>query len=453
MIDAPRELVFRAWKEPGHIGKWFGPVGFRITTEKMEFKPGGQWLFVMHGPDGTDFINKITYRNIAEPERLEYDQAGEDDWVKFRVVVTFEDKGGKTLITLNSIFDTAEMRRNVVENFGAIEGGHQCLARLSDHVAAMEGAFTLTRTFDAPRELVFRLWTEAEHLGKWFGPKGATTRPASLELKPGGMFHYYMKAPNGVEMWAKWIFREVVRPERIVFVQSFSDKDAGMGRNPFMPLWPLETLSTVDFAEQDGRTTVALTAVPINATAEERAAFEAAKGGMTIGWTSTLDQLAAYLPAAKEVHIERFFNAPPEAVFKAWTNAESLRKWYAPDGCATPFVEVDVRVGGMFRYCIATPTGYHCWCGGKYLEVVPNRRLVSTLYRTDEAGNMVEPAAVGMDPEWPREMVLSISFEPRDGGTLVTLRQTVSEVVAKRTGAHPSWLQMFDRLASELATM
>ncbi|WP_424951817.1 SRPBCC family protein [Deinococcus sp.] len=155
--------------------------------------------------------------------------------------------------------------------------------------------FTTSRTFDAPRDLVWRVWTEQAHLGRWMSPAGMTQLGSSLDLRPGGVFHYGLRTPDGLEMWGKWVFRRVVPPELLEFVQSFSDAAGGLGRNPMAADWPLETLSTVAFSEADGKTTVTLSSGPINASERERQMFAGAFGGMTQGWGGTFDKLEAYL--------------------------------------------------------------------------------------------------------------------------------------------------------------
>jgi uncharacterized protein YndB with AHSA1/START domain len=155
--------------------------------------------------------------------------------------------------------------------------------------------FVITRTFDAPRDLVFRAWTEREHLMRWWGPKGFTMRAGKIDLRPGGVFHYGMRAPDGSDMWGKWIFRDVVKPERLVFIVSFSDEQGGQTRHPMAPDWPLETLSTVTFAEQDGKTAVTIRWAPHAASEAERKTFAAGRDSMQQGWTGTFDQFAAYL--------------------------------------------------------------------------------------------------------------------------------------------------------------
>ena len=155
--------------------------------------------------------------------------------------------------------------------------------------------FILTRTFDAPRDLVFDAWTKAEHLKRWFGPKGVTIPECSLDLRPGGVFHYCMQMPDGSRMWGKWIFREITRPEWLVCVVSFSDEAGGETRHPFAADWPMHTLSTVTFAEQGGKTVVTVAWRPLDATEAERRAFAAGRSGMQQGWGGTMDQLTAYL--------------------------------------------------------------------------------------------------------------------------------------------------------------
>jgi uncharacterized protein YndB with AHSA1/START domain len=113
-----------------------------------------------------------------------------------------------------------------------------------------KGEFLMTRTFDAPCDLVFKSWTERERLMHWWGPKGFTMRACNIDLRSGGVFHYGMQAPDGGVMWGKWIFREIVRPERLIFVVSFSDEAGGETRHPWAPDWPLKTLSTLSFSEQ-----------------------------------------------------------------------------------------------------------------------------------------------------------------------------------------------------------
>ena len=155
--------------------------------------------------------------------------------------------------------------------------------------------FVISRTFHAPRELVFDVWTQVEHMKKWFGPKDLPAATGTIDLRPGGMYHYCMTLPDGKKMWGKWVFREVKRPERLVLVSSFSDEAGGLTRHPLSPDWPLENLQTTTFSEKDGQTTVTLEWLPINASDKERQTFDGAHDSMNNGWGGTMDKLDAYL--------------------------------------------------------------------------------------------------------------------------------------------------------------
>lgn len=152
----------------------------------------------------------------------------------------------------------------------------------------------------------------------------------------------------------------------------------------------------------------------------------------------------------RDVVITRIFDVPPSLVFKAWTDCEQLTRWYAPKGCTITFRTIDLRPGGTFHSCIRSPDGHECWCKGVYREIIAPERLVYTLAIADEHGNLVGPEDVGMDSDWPKETVLTVTFKDLGGKTKLTLHQTVSEELAKRTGAHPSWVDMLERLAEEL---
>lgn len=151
-----------------------------------------------------------------------------------------------------------------------------------------------------------------------------------------------------------------------------------------------------------------------------------------------------------QVLITRIFDAPLELVFSAWTDPKRLLKWHAPHGCSIQYRSIDVREGGAFHSCIKIPSGEECWCRGVYLEVKRPERIVYTIALADENGKLKQPDAVGKDPDWPAETTVTVTFDDIGGKTRLTLRQNVSEAVAKRTGAHPSWLSMLDRLEGAL---
>ena len=161
--------------------------------------------------------------------------------------------------------------------------------------AAAKREFTLTRTFDAPRALVFQAWTQPEHLKRWWGVQGCAIGKCVVDLRPGGKFHYCMKMQNGMDLWGIFTYREIAPPERLVFTNSISDSEGNIARHPFSPKWPLEILQTLTLTEDAGKTTLNLYAIPINATEEELQAFEGGMVFMEKGFAATLEQLNAYL--------------------------------------------------------------------------------------------------------------------------------------------------------------
>jgi uncharacterized protein YndB with AHSA1/START domain len=140
VFDAPRALVFRAWTDPEHLPHWLGPKGFTNTTVSIDVRPGGMWRFIMHGPDGAAFPNRIVYDEIVPPERLVYTHDNDVDGVAnntFQVTVMFAEQGGQTTLTMRMLFPSAAARQRVVDEFHAIEGVHQTMDRLADYLAQM----------------------------------------------------------------------------------------------------------------------------------------------------------------------------------------------------------------------------------------------------------------------------------------------------------------------------
>ena len=162
-----------------------------------------------------------------------------------------------------------------------------------------ERELVITRVFEAPRELVWKAFTEPERLAHWWGPQGFTMLARTLDLRPGGVFHYSMRSPDGHVMWGRFVYRDIQAPERMVFVSCFSDEEGNVTRAPVSSTWPLLILNTVTLTESDGETTVILRGGPIDATEEERESFWNAQESVRQGFAGTFEQLAAYL--AEEV--------------------------------------------------------------------------------------------------------------------------------------------------------
>jgi len=222
VFDAPRELVFDAFLDPEHIGEWWGPAGFRITTQSMDVRPGGEWRFVMHGPDGTDYPNRIVYRRIDRPHLLvtvHVDKLGRDI---FETRAQFTEEGGKTRLEFLSTFPTKEARDLVVRHHNAIEGGTQNLARLTNYLEKATEAprsdveIVNRRTIDAPVATLFEAFRDPALLASWWGPNDFTNTFHEFDFRSGGHWRYTMHGPDGTDYHNESDVVEVVKNTRIL---------------------------------------------------------------------------------------------------------------------------------------------------------------------------------------------------------------------------------------------
>jgi len=290
LFDAPRELVFEAWTNLKHVPHWWGPKGFATTVHEMEVRPGGVWRLTMRGPDGRDYKNRIVFIEVAKPERLVYKHEPEpgSEPVSFQTTVTFVERESKTEVTVRMLFPSAQARDHVVKTYGAIDGLNQTLGRLAEHLEEMvrdanaewskERELVITRTFDAPRRLVFAAWSKPENLAHWWGPKGFTLPKCEVDFRPGGLFHFVMRGPDGKDYPFRGSYLEIVEPERIVFQGVIHDE-------PGHQVW-----TTVTFAEENGKT---------HLTVQQTYSFESdATRGAPDGWKQTLERLADFVAQA-----------------------------------------------------------------------------------------------------------------------------------------------------------
>lgn len=134
-IDAPRERVWEALTNSTQVDQWWGPNGFTTTTDEMDVRPGGEWRYLMIGPDGEGYPNLIVYDEVEEPERIAYTHGSPDDPEQFRVTISLDDVGQRgTELDMVMRFPTAADLDEAID-FGADEGAEQTLAKLADHLA------------------------------------------------------------------------------------------------------------------------------------------------------------------------------------------------------------------------------------------------------------------------------------------------------------------------------
>lgn len=155
--------------------------------------------------------------------------------------------------------------------------------------------FTLSESFPIAADRMFELWTQPDHLAKWFGPAGVRVVQHTMDLRPGGSYHFCLQGPVGDPLWGKWVFREITPPTRLVWLHSFSDEAGGVSKHPMSPTWPLEIVSTVEFQQLGDMTRVSLHWVTHNASDLEQQTFDDAHASLQMGWGGTMAQLQAYV--------------------------------------------------------------------------------------------------------------------------------------------------------------
>lgn len=315
LIRAPRERVWTAWTDPAQLGQWWGPRGFSVTTRLFEFRVGGHWAFTMHGPDPDprsrnpgrprDFPNHVVWTRIesggqpgdagtlAGPWRLEYRhvQADRVDSMLFRSAVTFEERGGDTLLTWEGDFGTHAVREQLIGDYRADEGCRETTARLAHHVEgpgldqtgdASGHRLSLARILPVRRELVWRAWTEPELLVRWFCPRPYRVDRCALDLRAGGRFHTHMVGPGEWESDNEGSYLEVVPGERLAFTDLLH---ADWTPSPAPGLSFTATIQLEDAGEGGTK----YTAIARHASADARA--QHLRMGFHEGWGVATDQL------------------------------------------------------------------------------------------------------------------------------------------------------------------
>lgn len=302
VYDAPVRAVWEAWTDPEQVAQWWGPRGFTLTTHSKDLKPGGSWSYTMHGPDGVDYPNNTQYLEVEPYSKLVYDHGGSDERpALFRVTVLFSEIQGKTRMEMSMTLpspEAAEETRKFIKKVG----GDATWDRLAEYLAkelAGKERFVIHRTFDAPLELMFEMWTDPRHFSRWLPPTGFEMEFIRSDIRPGGSAFYVMKGGN-VKMYGRARYLEIEKPSRVVYTQEFCDEKENISRHPMAPTWPQTMLTTVTFSpEGPDRTRVAVTWEPYGAiTQEELETFIKARGGMTQGWTGSFDKLEAYVATA-----------------------------------------------------------------------------------------------------------------------------------------------------------
>ena len=308
VFAAPRSMVWGAFADPWQVGQWWGPKGFRTTMTEMDLRPGGKWRLVMHGPDGTNYPNEVTFLEVVPMEKVVLELSGGKEGaetVRFQQTISFTDEDGGTRLTIRIAFPSAEERDRNVREYRSIEGGRQMFDRLEAHLQEKDkpagGAtheLSITRVFNAPRELVWQAWTDPAMAKQWSGPKVFPAFHVELGRKPGDRWRIGLRgmtpgSDTVAEIWQGGVLKEFVPPERLVYTYAWEDRSAvGLPADGA----PHDTTITVRLEERDGKTTMHFSQA-FFATASER-------DGHNGGWSSSFERLAELVEAEAEKGVQ-----------------------------------------------------------------------------------------------------------------------------------------------------
>ncbi len=322
----------------------------------------------------------------------------------------------------------------------------------------------IKREFNAQRTMVWQAWTDTRHLPYWWGPKGMPTSVISADVRVGGDFRYSMQRPDGTTMWGKFTYKEIRAPEKLVWINSFTDDKGNVIRAPFggpWDKWPLEIEYTITLTETNGRTALELRGVPINTDEAGWAVFREMHDNVTAGFNATMDQLEYFLRGGStvtnsdtfkldlvgdtEIETSRVFDAPKRLVYLAHTTAEHIQRWWGPRGMEITVPLMDFRKGGRYRIVHRDPQGNEYAFRGEYLEIVPEERLsmtfefegmpghiaIETLHFTEAGGRTTLSSTMKFKSKSDRDGMAQSGMESGARQTWDRLEELLSQFQAK----------------------
>jgi uncharacterized protein YndB with AHSA1/START domain len=306
----------------------------------------------------------------------------------------------------------------------------------------------LTRVFGAPRSLVFKAWTDTEHMARWWGPRGFTNPVCELDVRPGGLMRIDMRGPNGTIYPMKGVFHEIVEPDRLVFTSTALEDEQGKAL--------LEILNTVTFEDFNGLTKLTLHARLLTKDFQLTPQVAAALSGMEQGWSESLYRLADELENSPrfaspdhEIVITRLIEAPRALVFDAWTKPEHIGKWWGPRGFTTTTNSMDVRPGGEWRFIMHGPDGTDYKNRIVYVEVVKPERLVyNHSGEEDDEDEKFQTTVTFLDPGGTTEVIMRALF-PTAAARKFVLKNTEQSKVENRLSSALPNLSAWPELRTE----
>ena len=291
-----------------------------------------------------------------------------------------------------------------------------------------------TRIYGAPRELVWRVWTDPKHIAQWWGPQGFTNTIREMEVRPGGAWRFTMHGPDGKDYPNEIVFTEVMKPERLAYdhtapkfqIPCHGDlRRGGRGQDEAHHAHGLHDICRARRHRPEVRRCRRLAA-------DSQASCRLSRGR---GMSDTA-------PMERELVLTRIFDAPRVLVWRAWTDPKHLAQWWGTQGFTNPVCEIDPRPGGALRIVMRAPDGVEYPMIGVFREISPPARLVFTNIAVDQAG---KPILDGLT---------TVLFAEQGGKTKLTLQTRAAALVdyaaAYLAGMEAGWNQSLDRLADRL---
>jgi uncharacterized protein YndB with AHSA1/START domain len=296
----------------------------------------------------------------------------------------------------------------------------------------------ITRSFNAPRELVFKAHLDPVLIPLWWGPRSTTTIVEKLDAQVGGEYRF-IHSGDGFEISFYGEFRDITPHERIVQTSEFSGAPGHV------------ILETVLFDEQDGRTHV--TVLDQFDTMEERDMVlqSGMEGGLAESY-ERLDELAQRMgpDGPKLLTISRTFDAPRALLWKAWTDPDTLMRWWGPKHFTSPVAKIDLREGGKYLFAMRSPDGQEMYSTGTYKKIDPMNEIIYTDSFSDADGNVITPSVFGMGDDYPAESDVTVQFEDAQGKTRMTVMARRPQGIMGEY-ATAGWNESLDKLAHSLA--
>jgi len=290
-----------------------------------------------------------------------------------------------------------------------------------DSVLSRSRELTISRLVNAPRKLVWKVWTDPEHIKNWWGPNGFTNTIFQMDVQPGGIWEFIMHGPDGTDYKNKSVYKEVMKYEKIVY-------------DHVSPKFQF----TVTFNDQGSKTLINIEMLFETPEARDNIVkvFKA-----DVGLKQNIYKLEAYLRMIsfeREMSLERVIDAPRKLVFDAWTNAEHIKHWWGPNGFTNPICNVDATPGGSMLIHMQAPDGVVYPMDGEFHEIVEPKKLVFTTAALDKNGKRLF------------EVLNTVTFSDQNGKTRLHLHAAVSGITVEGKryidGMKEGWNQSIDRL-------